>query len=122
MIEIVFLCCCSTFAAADHVPVAIDIVFVLGVALVPAICQERNGLVFGERAGETVDVIAQIRGDLVALGIERNLRIVGDRFADGDDGVFLLQIDGVEFECFLCLALIETCKVDEARLQLRDIF
>ena len=105
-----------------HRPVALNIVFILSVFGVPALCHERHGLVRRELPAEAVDVVAQVFGDDRALFVERQLGIVGDGLADGDDRVLLLEVNGIEFDRFLRLAVVQAGDVDEALLQIADKF
>ena len=103
-----------------HFPVAVYVVLVHPICAVPALGQERYGLVLRQRPRKTVDVVAQILGDHPALFVERLLGIVSYRLADRDNGVLLLEIDGIELDRFAGFAIVEPRYVDEARLQLAD--
>ena len=105
-----------------HLPVAGDVLLILTVGGVPARLHEVDGLVLGQCSAEAVDVVAQVVDKRIALFIERTLRIVGDRLADGDDRVFLLQIHGIEFERLFAFAIVQARDIDKARLQLVDEF
>ncbi len=110
-----------SFIILYHLPIAGGVFLVLTVGGVPEGREEVDGLVLGQGSAEAVDVVAQIVDERIALIIERSLRIVGDRLADGDDRVFLLQIYGIEFERLFALAIVQTGDIDKARLQLVDV-
>ena len=105
-----------------HLPVAHDIVLEpLTVRVVPALRQKRSGLMLGELARQTVDIVGEIVGYDLALLVHWDVGIIDYGLTYGYDGVLLFDIDGIKAQALARSAMIQARYIDKPRLQTVDI-
>lgn len=111
----------ALFVVLYHLPVTCYVVLILTVGGVPPRRVEGDRLVRRQAPPQAVDVVAKVGRDRVALFVDRKIGVIGDRGADGDHPILLVEVDGIESQRLFSFAVIQAGKIDKTRLQLTDV-